>query len=248
MNIRRLMGRLYPGRNGSAELTQADISMALGFVSDKLAREVLCACWWEDGSIMSRPALLEMIGVKQYQEISRQRLRFEELAMSTLVEVDTVNAAGRNPGEDENVKRMTAGLNDARRALWFSKLDTPPTDFAMLGRIREAALREVQALNVCGDCGGRMFVWNGPRPIKCQHCNGVGTVPISNRERAAMIDRDESNYRRQWAPVYVFTHRLVRDAERDAVAKMQKALEQKCRGRLFPKGEYRSLAAAEVRH
>lgn len=238
MEIRRLLGRLFPGRNGSAELTALDIAGAVGMIRDSLAVEVMLACWCPEMSQLSRPELLSQIRDRQFREFVRQRKEFERITLTTLVETESAVLRGANPEEDPDVKRIYSKMQRAASELWFGRNVVTRRDFAMFSKIRDAVLAELSKPNQCPTCKGHMHVIRATRLLKCKRCDGRGTVPISKRSRAALMGVDESNFRRQWEPVYSFTYAIVRDAEAMAVARMVDILEPVCRGAAFRNGAY----------
>lgn len=238
MEIRRLLGRLFPGRNGSGELTSVEIAGAFGMIADKLARDVLWACWCRDPSEPYPLQLLDLIGVRQLKEFVKQREHFERIMLATLIETDRVVLNGDDPEKDADVTRAYSKMQRASSELWLGRNAITRRDFAMFGKIRDAVLAEVSKPNQCTTCAGRMHVIRATRMLKCKRCDGRGTVPISKRQRAALIGVDESNFRRQWQPVYEFTYAIVRDAEGLAVARMLEILEPMCRGKAFRNGAY----------
>lgn len=224
-NVRKLMGRLNPttarygdGRGGIPEMTSIDIAGALGMVQDELAREVFCACWWPDGARLERSKLLGLIGLRQRAEIDRQWRAVQVLRLDLHIATDEISARGKASAfEREQKERLKSRLDAAKRACW-------PSVPEMYSKIRAAVLDEVSAPNHCRYCEGRGEATVGTLTVQCKQCDGNGSAPVSDRQRAARIERDESTYRTEWRPVYEWTHAIVSEAEITAGKAIARAL------------------------
>jgi hypothetical protein len=90
--------------------------------------------------------------------------------------------------------------------------------------IRRAVLEELARPNLCADCGGAGEVMDDALRVRCETCDGRGVLPVSDRARAARIERDEAAYRRTWRPMYEWLLRLLSDAEAQARRQLAAAL------------------------
>jgi len=226
-DVRRLMGRLNPstaqfggGRGGIPELTPQDIAGALGMIGDDLAREVFCACWWPDGARLTRNALLAMVGLRQRAEIDRQWRQVQMLRLDLhIADDDMASGAATSPFAKEIRDRIKSRLDGAKASCW-------PSQPKMYSIIRAAVIDEMAAPNLCRVCEGRGETTVGNLTIMCKQCDGVGSAPVSDRQRAARIERDESTYRREWRVVYEWTYALVSEAEGAAMKALRAALQR----------------------
>ncbi|NRP55274.1 hypothetical protein XFRB_07850, partial [Xylella fastidiosa] len=69
-------------------------------------------------------------------------------------------------------------------------------------------------------------VRNGVQIRPCAVCGGSGTVPISERKRAAALGRDVSTYCKKWRGVYEWLLDTLRAAEQRAAAELKAALRE----------------------
>lgn len=220
MNPIELMARLNAaganllgGRGGVPEYTAQDIAAAVGMVPDEFAREVFCAVWWPDGAHLVWKALDAQIAAAQFEE---WRQRAERLVDAQLLEAQ----AGFVPPEERKAAehRAELALAHAKTSLW------PALGEPAYSEIRKAAIVELRSPRVCSSCRGRATAINGKLVIACQNCAGRGRVAVSDSQRALMIDRNESSYRRSWKDVYEWTFRMLMDAEATARAAFAIAL------------------------
>jgi hypothetical protein len=230
-DVRRLVARLNPaspnlmGSGGAPEWTQQDIAAALAMLRDgqgepldELAREVFCACWAQDFARLSEARLMHLIGVKQFCQLMRQRYRLEELRVEVVSAQDAIETNGESEANVNELQYAKTRLAEHEQQSWSIRRPE------MFGIVRRAVMDEVSKPNQCPSCKGRMSVWRGTLQVKCQKCEGRGTRPVSDRQRAAKIKRDEANYRREWRYLYEFTYRLVADAEASAITAFREAL------------------------
>jgi hypothetical protein len=220
MNPIELMARLNAaspnlmgGRGGIPEYTAQDIAAAVGMVPDTFAREVFCAVWWPDGARLVWRALDARIAAAQFEQ---WRERAEKLVDAQLLEaqLEFLPAEARKAGEH----RAELALAHAKASLW------PALGDPIYGDIRKAAVIELRSPRVCPACKGRATAIDGKLVIACEACSGRGRIAVSDSQRALMIDRNESSYRRTWKDVYEWTFRLLLDAEATARAAFAESL------------------------
>lgn len=225
MDMRRLMARLNAkgsrmdgAGGGRPEITVEDITGALGYMDDDLAREVFCALWWQEGSKLTRERLLDLIAVKQAVQIDRQAERLRRAKLDFHLAQDRAHARGnKNSADNGAAKYLKNCLDAARRDCW-------PAEPKRYSTIREAVINEMTSPNHCSACGGRGDVTGGKLVIRCNQCDGTGTKPISDRQRAAAMGISAQTYAQMWRRVYDWTYELVRDAEHRAVRQMRAQL------------------------
>lgn len=224
-NVRKLMARLNAstcrfdiGRGGIPDLTPQDIAAALGMVADEFAREVFCSVWWPDGARLTIDRLLKMLAIRQRQEIDRQ-WRAVQIARLEL-HIGTDELAARRSVSDEDRReheRLKRRFEAARRACW-------PLDATMYHVIREAALDELAAPNLCRTCNGIGAIQADALTIECAGCSGRGTVAVSDRKRAERIGKWIKSYADHWRAPYEWTFGILRDAEASAGVAISAAL------------------------
>lgn len=220
-NVRKLMARLNAstcrfdiGRGGIPELTPQDIAGALGMVQDELAREVFCAVWWPDGSRLAANELLRLIGLRQRAEIDRQWRAVQVARLELHIARDDAAARGCLTDFD---RRIIASLE---QRLTAAKAQCWPCEPTVYPLIRKAVLKELCSPALCQHCGGRGEYTAGELKAKCRQCDGSGKQAVSNRRRAAELDRTEAAYRQAWCKPYEWTYELLADAEHRAARAM----------------------------
>ena len=215
MNVRKLLARLNPSTlnlrgagSGAGDVSAQDIAAALGFVPAGLGREVLCHLWWPLGASLKPTELLREIALIQSREHARLAAALKA-ATDQLVDLELRYYCSRIPGPElrGEIDAATRARDSARERCWSYHPDV----YARIGR---AVLAEMAATTLCPACHG-----DG-----CAHCDNTGAVPISARQRADAIGRDEAAFRKRWARVYEFTYRRLRDAEQGAARALAKAL------------------------
>lgn len=225
-NVRELLARLNPttvkydiGMGGGApELTAQDIAGALAYVPAGLGREVFCHLWWPDGASLTRERLSMAIGQEVWRQVETQLRKLATARLELLIEQDS--ALGRNAVTDEQRRRIAsleAKLSAAAARTW-------PTDPYMVTRIRSAVLAEMSKPNHCGTCKGRGEVMVKETKRICPTCSGRRILPLSSRDRARAIGRDESTYRESWRPMYEWLWNRLNDAEQAAAHDFMRAL------------------------
>jgi|SRR6185437_6629580 len=211
-NVRKLVARLNPasirygaGRGGIPELTPQDIAGALGMVREGLGREIFCHLWWPDGAKLTQAQLFEYLVRAQFEEWNRR--------------ADILRAAQIAHYLADDQARAKAQLQAAKEQMWPGI-----AGHTVYHMIRLAVVLELSAPNLCEVCGGRGEVLRGSLTIPCGECHGEGRRGRSDRQRAAMIHRDEANYRRTWRGPYEYLYRHCKDAEDKAVHQLESAL------------------------
>lgn len=227
-NARYLLSRLNapgmrytPRSDGRPELTASDIAHALGFITDTLGAEVLLACWWPDGAVSRRERLQAAVIALVKPEIKKQH--------------DQITDARLDSGIVEACMRVTRTVTAAQRAARAraeSRLKTlketawPQKTLETLPALVTAVVHEIAQPRDCPACHGRGKVRNGVLMRTCTVCGGSGTVPISDRKRAAALGRDVSTYCKKWRGVYEWLLDTLRAAEQRAAAELKAALRE----------------------
>jgi len=225
MNVRKLLARLNPSiarfeahHGGQPELTPQDIAGALGMIDDRLAREVLCTVWWPDGAQLQRAELDRIVREAQLREWMRLRRELEVAKLAVHVAEDDIDGThGTRSSQRAALQRAAETLDEAKARQW-------PAVGPIYRAVRVAVLAELATPNLCTHCEGRGEVFAQDRLLPCEPCEGQGHSPVSDRKRAAMIERDEASYRRVWRPVYEWTLALCAGAETRGARALERAL------------------------
>jgi hypothetical protein len=206
------------GRGGVAELTNIDIAGALGFVSNKFGREILCHCWWPAGAELTAAQLDEALAEKVRQEMDRLQRARQIAALDLHIAQENLAAKRAPTGRDRmDVLQCQRALDEAKEWEW-------PTGPAVYVRIRRAVLGELCKPGHCQLCAGRGTVMVEQTVSDCPGCTGSGTTPASARSRAREIGVDHSRYLRMWYKPYEWTLALAADASNEAAAQLKRAL------------------------
>lgn len=224
-DVRRLLARLNPGtirydigRGGVAALTNIDIAGALGFVSNKFGREILCHCWWPAGAELTAAQLDEALAEKVRQEMDRLQRARQIAALDLHIAQENLAAKRAPTARDRmDVLQRQRALDDAKEWEW-------PTGPAVYVRIRRAVLDELCKPGHCQLCAGRGTVMVEQTVSDCPACTGSGTSPASARSRARALGVDHSRYLRLWYKPYEWTLALASDASNEAAAQLKRAL------------------------
>ena len=217
---RKLLARLNPkisqseiGSGGRPEWTGTDIAVALGFVSNRLGREILCAIWWPDGAALTRDALLDHLRDLQLAEwiVRARRLECAMLAEHIALE--------DHPCATRTTHRAQQDVLAARATMW-PRLG--PT--SLYGAIRMAVLAEMIDPHVCTQCGGTAHLTIGALVVPCGVCKGSGHSKASDDGRARSLGRDAKTYRTTWRDPYEWLLDLCATAERAAGHQLAAAL------------------------
>jgi hypothetical protein len=216
-----LLGRLETttvkfnvGRGGIPQLTPQDIAAALGMCNDKFGATIYVGVI---GGSFDLKVLDATIAAAQFEEWQNRADR--------MIKAQIAKAkAGLAPARDREFLTCEADmkLSGAKAAMW------PHLDECLYGRMRLALLAELRSHRLCPVCGGRREVTpeGALKPELCLNCTGVGRVPVSDRQRAAMLNVNESSYRRTWRPVYEWMYRLLNDAIANGRYEFNLALER----------------------
>ncbi len=224
-NVREVMARLGPstvkfdtGRGGTPDLTNQDIAAALGMVQAGLGRELLEACWWPDsckGTARLRDAIVALV----IPEIRRQMNELAEARTDFgLAEVCVAWAGRTTPEQRQHRERCRNRLESLKKSCWpASTLESLPT-------LASAIVSELSRPSACRSCGGEGMRQAGEHLLICPECCGEGVAGVSDRQRAALIGRDESTYRAKWRVVYEWMFDRMSLAESSAAAELARAL------------------------
>lgn len=224
-DVRTLLARLNPttirydvGRGGVAELTNIDIAGALGFVTDKLGREIMCYCYWPDGAALTAHELDAMLAEQMRGEMARLRAARQRADLDLHIAQENMEAR-RNPSRHDRqaLAQCQRDAEAAKEADW-------PTGPAVYVRIRRAVLAELRDRNHCNACGGRGWTMPEKLVIRCEACAGLGVIPVSGAARARAIGVAQSNYVRTWHRPYEWALSLVGTRCDLAVWQLRRAL------------------------
>ncbi|MDG2524630.1 hypothetical protein P6166_04565 [Stenotrophomonas sp. HITSZ_GD] len=226
-DVRELLARLNPqtikfdiGKGGGAPaLTNQDIAAALAMVPAGLGRELLEACWWPDGAALRRHRLRDAVIALVAPELQRQQRRLADARTEVGLAEVCMGWSGTVTAEQRAERdRAAERLGHIKRQCWpRSTLESLPT-------LATAVIAEIAGCNHCTTCEGRGQAMACELLVTCKTCSGYGTVPLSDRGRAAAIGRDESSYREAWRGVYEWMLRRMQEAERDAADAFRLAL------------------------
>lgn len=227
MNVRKLLARLNVPtirydtvRGGTPELTSQDIAGALGMLSDPLAREVLCACWWPDGAQLRRSQLEDLLRQKMLAEYSRRSLQAQMAKLEFhIAESGWVAKHTRTEHDRRELSSARAKMEAARVEQW-------PWNVEVYNRIVAAVIEELRSQHACSHCAGRGVIV--PKAIAavttCARCHGSGQAPLPKTARARALGITESAYRSVWAAAYEWTYALISDLECDAARTLTNTL------------------------
>lgn len=206
------------GGSGRPDLTAQDIAAALGMVPPGLGRELLETCYWPDscrGSMRLRDEVVALVVPefkRQLQELADARTDFG------LAEV-CVGWVGRTTLEQRQYReRCRDRLESLKKKCWpVSTLESLPT-------LAGAIVQELTSKGACRSCGGVGKRAAGEHLLVCPECGGEGVAEVSDRQRAALIGRDESTYRAKWRVVYEWLFDRMSAAEATAADQLARAL------------------------
>ncbi|HEY9096429.1 MAG TPA: hypothetical protein VIN35_11840 [Hydrogenophaga sp.] len=225
-NVREMLARLNPSTvkfdigsgGGAPDLTPQDIAAALAMVPAGLGREVFCHLWWPDGARLTAGKLHQEISRHIWRQIEQQNRRLVTLRLEVSILEDDIYSRNAVPDETRRALAAAQAKRDlAARACW-------PQDARMVTRVRMAVLEEMARPNHCRACKGRGQVLVGEATRICPTCSGRRVLPVSNRDRARAIGRDESTYRERWRPMYEWLWGRLNDSEQAAAQDFLRAL------------------------
>lgn len=226
MNVRELLARLNPktvrfdvGQGGLPDLTPQDIAAALAFVTERLGREVMCHLYWPDGATISVEQLHGLI-----REATAREMQIR-LALLEIARLEMHTAADQWSERRAHTEHDHARMQILRARVAVQREKQFPAEPEMYPRVRRAVLAELKATHNCPACKGR-----GHSPGEaadqrtCADCDGTGRIAVSDRDRAELIGRDESRYRRAWRPLYEWMFNHLAQAEAIAARQFWSAL------------------------
>ena len=226
-DVRKLLARLNPanarygeGRGGIPDLTPIDIAGALGFVQNKLGREVLCYCWWPDGAQLTERELDGLLANRMHEEMERLRSKRQRAELDLHIAQENM-AARRNPSQHDRqyLVQCVARMESARAQDW-------PVGAEVYVRMRKAILSETKEPNRCAVCAGRGHVMGEELLRLCEKCEGKGFLRVTDMQRAAAIGVDKSRYSRSWRRPFEWAVAVVNDAWMDAARELTAALKK----------------------
>lgn len=217
-DVRKLMARLNPavcrfdiGQGGIPDLTPQDVAAAIGMVPPGLGRELMCRLWWPDGA---------RLAPKELDAELRRCLLVEWMRRARRLEAARLQAHIAEEDRHGSVPRARAELADAKGEMW-------PKVGPMYRRIRAAVLTEMAAPNNCARCGGRGHtISRSGVHVICPACEGRGWDAASDRQRAELLDINESSFRRYWRSVYDWLLAECTDKESRARAQLASRLKR----------------------
>jgi len=223
-------GRAMPmqvGPGGIPGLTAEDVAGAVGMLTPGLPTRVLIYLHWR-----------ESCDRREFERLILGIIKREALAR--LIEHGTLKLAhdealANYEDSTHHTERQHAALHSLADQVRAAKARRFPDQPAMWPRLRDAVLAELAAPNHCPECGGRGECPDDAGvPRLCVSCEGRGLVPVSDRQRARWLHRDESSYRESWVVLYEWLYRVLGAAELQAV--------QEFRQRLFGRLREREVA------
>lgn len=85
-----------------------------------------------------------------------------------------------------------------------------PVGKELVRKMTNLALAEMISPRVCPDCEGKAQVWlkGMAVPTACKPCGGSGRKSLSSREKARLLEMDDTTFSRYWSDRYdqVFAH------------------------------------------
>lgn len=115
-------------------------------------------------------------------------------------------------------ERCRDRLESLKKKCWpVSTLESLPT-------LAGAIVQELTSKGACRSCGGVGKRVAGEHLLVCPECGGEGVAEVSDRQRAALIGRDESTYRAKWRVVYEWMFDRMSAAEATAADQLARAL------------------------
>lgn len=224
---REILARLYPttvrfdvGRGGGIpELTNIDIAGALGMVPAGLGREVLEACWCQDGAALRRHKLRDAVLGVVGPEITRQTRKVVEASLDLQLAEAAILWSNRscNSSSLDQVAICKQRLSDARSQCW------PNNTVKRLPLIAKAIIQEMRGFR-CQACHGTGRIYGEDISPICSSCAGRGISGIHDCWRAAAIEVDASDYPKRWKRVYEWLFAKMRDAESTAATEFGAAI------------------------
>lgn len=210
-----LLARLNPavmrfgvGGGGTPDLTPADISGALGMVSNRMGASMLTYLHCADEREQFRFEV-ELFRMMREQCIRRA----DELVNSQLRYYLT---AGKK-GTLERLSRVVAEQGKQ----WPSY--TPETA-GMYARLVMAVLGEIAGGAVCKVCNGHGKLPSTEGTKECQECGGTGRAGDSQRARAARMRLSQRGYAQSWQEPYHWLFSELMGAMNEANAQFRQAL------------------------
>lgn len=215
-DVRKLLARLNPavcrfdiGRGGLPELTPQDIAAAVGMVPAGLGRELMCRLWWPDGA---------QLATKELDALLRQAMFVEWLRRARRLEAAKLALHVAEEDRHGSVHRARSEVEAARAECW-------PKVGPAYKLLRVAVLDEMASPPQCQKCYGRGNVKTRTTVlVTCTACDGRGTVPVSDRQRAAALGVNESSFRRTWRGAYLWLLAHCTDAEAEARRQLSRRL------------------------
>lgn len=214
-DIRELLawcqGRAMPlqsGPGGIPGMTAEDVAGAVGLMFDgkpHFAREVLLQVHWRAAAGPRREFEQLLLGMIRKETLKRM---IDYGTAKVAHDEALANYEDSTHHTDRQFTALNALANRARALKSFRFPDQP----SMWPRLRDACLAELSHPNHCQACDGRGSVWASV-VTDCTACDGKGLVPVSDRQRAQWLKRDESSYRETWRVMYEWLFSVLSAAE-----------------------------------
>lgn len=227
-NVRELLARLNPqtirydvgsGGNWADKLSNQDIAAALAFVPAGLGREVLIACWWPDGAMLSRHKLRDAVFALVGPELRRQTMMLSDARTDVGITEAIIgwSGAASAPVRAER-DRAKARLEKVAAQCW------PRNIMQNLPALAAAVIDEIASAHKCPNCQGRRNIVHEGLVKSCGTCGGTGLDPDADLRRAKALQTDSRNFVRHWKPVYQWLLLRFSDAEQEAAKHLFAAL------------------------
>jgi hypothetical protein len=218
-NARKLLGWLNPKISrldgiggGKPDITPQDVSGALGFIKDDLAREIVCALWWRDGARLTADQLDTKIRRMILDEYARRSLEAQIAKLDCHIvqgEIELRRMVSEADRADLAAARSKRSHADAARWPWN------PDVYA---RMPSAILKELRDDHLCPSCHGIGFLCrdDDPSPIVvCDKCQGSGHQSAPKVARAEALKITEAAYRLVWGSAFEWAFANVVEKENE---------------------------------
>lgn len=204
--------RLDGAGGGVPDLTSSDIAAALGALPAQQS-ELLLRVWLPDqcreADLVRRVVrAIARRGVEIECDLAPRIGRAREAALRANIDDD-----------DRAQERASQRIRELQARRW-------PVDPARTVAVAQAALREFSDPRQCRACSGQGYTRARQDAARraCSRCQGQGTRPISDRQRAGRIGACQKTYQDTWRPVYEWALDWLDGEYRAAAAGLRKAV------------------------
>lgn len=207
------------GRGGVPEMTEMDISHALGYMGNKRDRDLIVAIWSDN---VTRQLKREAEADFRGRLIQEQHVREHELVVAKLqLHIMECELEGIN-----NKYLQRKALHQYRSAVERARGRQWPWDARVYQRIFTACAKELREPRDCPDCNGRREVIADKLKITCPGCEGTGKKPYMKTDRAEAIIVPYISYRQTWHKVYEWGFSELKNAQSKVLEELGAVLER----------------------